>query len=69
MTKGHDDRGRVAAHVVRTMTDDLLRIAHRQVYASFFSRELQARVNRVFKEREPPIIPMPANNDYWRNGS
>jgi hypothetical protein len=29
MTKGPDDQGRVAAHIVRSMTDDLLRIAHR----------------------------------------
>ena len=35
------------------MTDDLLGIAHRQVYASFFSEELQSRVNQAFKEREP----------------
>jgi hypothetical protein len=59
MTKGPDYRVRVPAENVRMMTDDLLRIAHRQVYASFFSRELQPRVNRAFKEREPLIVPMP----------
>lgn len=60
MTKGLDDRGRVPAENVRMMTQDLLRIAHRQVYASFFSKELQSRVNRIFKERAPLIVPMPA---------
>lgn len=61
MTTGPDDRGRVPARTVHMMTDDLLRIAHRQVYASFFSKELQTRVNRVFKERVPLVVPMPAN--------
>ena len=51
MTPGPDDRGRVPAHTVRMFTDDLLKIAHRQVYASIFSKELQSRVNRVFKRR------------------
>jgi hypothetical protein len=41
------------------MTDELLSIAHRQVYASFFSKGLQQRVNRIFKEREPLVRPMP----------
>ncbi|MGE0705458.1 MAG: DUF4238 domain-containing protein [Vicinamibacterales bacterium] len=60
VTRRQDDRGRVSAETVRMMTDDLLRIAHRQVYASFFSKELQSRVNQVFKEREPLMVPMPA---------
>jgi hypothetical protein len=60
MTKSPDDSGRLSAENVRMMTYDLLRIAHRQVYASFFSNELQSRVNRVFREREALIIPMPA---------
>ncbi len=59
------DGGRVHEYVdrsdVRMFTDDLLKIAHRQVYASVFSKELQARVNRVFKERGALIVPMPAN--------
>ena len=61
MTTGPDDRGRVPAQTVRLMTDDFLRIAHRQVYASFFSKELQTRVNLVFKERAPLVVTMPAN--------
>jgi hypothetical protein len=61
MTHGPDDRGRVSARIVRMFTDDLLRIAHRQVYASIFSKELQSRVNRVFKQRGKVIVPMPAN--------
>jgi hypothetical protein len=61
MTKGPDDRGRVPAHTVRQMTDDFLRIAHQQVYASFFSKELQARVNEMFNKRDPLFIQMPAN--------
>ena len=61
MTPGPDDRGRVPAHTVRMFTDDLLKIAHRQIYASFFSKELQSRVNRVFKRRGAVIVPMPAN--------
>jgi hypothetical protein len=61
MTPGPDDRGRVAAHTVRMFTDDLLKIAHRQVYASVFSKELQSRVNRVFKRRRAVIVSMPAN--------
>ena len=40
MTPGPDDRGRVPAHTVRMFTDDLLEIAHRQVYASIFSKGL-----------------------------
>ncbi len=60
MTKGPDDRGRVPASTVRQMTADLLRIAHRQVYASYFSKDLQALVNQVFKEREPLVVAMPA---------
>lgn len=59
MTSGPDDRGRVPARTVRMMTDELLSIAHRQVYASFFSEGLQQRVNRIFKDREPLIRPMP----------
>lgn len=43
MTSGPDDRGRVPARTVRMMTDELLSIAHRQVYASFFSTRLQQR--------------------------
>ena len=62
MTTGPDDRGRGAGpNGRRLMTDDFLRIAHRQVYASFFSKELQTRVNLVFKERAPLVVPMPAN--------
>lgn len=56
-----DDRGRVPTETVREMTGELLRIAHRQVYASFFSRELQTRINRVFEDRAPLFVPMPAN--------
>ena len=41
MTREADDRGRVSVKTVRKMTDELLRIAHRQVYASFFSKDLQ----------------------------
>lgn len=59
-TKGPDDRGRVPAHTVREMSDEILSIAHREVYASFFSKELQARVNEAFRHREPLIRPMPA---------
>ena len=43
------------------MTADFLRIAHHQVYASFFSKDLQARVNRIFKERELLVVPMLAS--------
>lgn len=42
-----DDRGRVPVQTVHEMTDELLQIAHRQIYASFFSRELQAHIARA----------------------
>jgi hypothetical protein len=61
MAIGPDARGRVPAQTVRMFTGDLLKIAHRQVYASVFSKELQSRVNRVFKQRGAMMLPMPAN--------
>ena len=61
MTRGADDRGRVSVKTVRKMTDELLRIAHRQVYASFFSKELQGLFTRLCSERESLVVPMPAN--------
>jgi hypothetical protein len=68
MTPGKDDRGRVPAKTVRIMTEELLRIAHRQAYASFFSKDLQARINRVFKDRQPLVRPMPADHPWPRAG-
>jgi hypothetical protein len=64
-TKRPDDGGRVDARTVRQFNDEILSIAYREVYASFFSKKLQDRVNRVFGEREPLILQMPP--DY--NGS
>ena len=61
MTRGADNRGRVSSRTVRMMTDDLLRIADRQMYASFFSKELQGLFTRLCSERESLVVPTPAN--------
>ena len=53
MTRGADDRDRVSASIARRMTDDLLRIAHRQVYASFCSKELQGLFTRLCSNGDP----------------
>ena len=53
MTRGADDRDRVSASIARRMTDDLLRIAHRQVYASFFFKELQGLFTRLCSNGDP----------------
>lgn len=62
MLSGNDERVRIPAQNVRMFVDELLRIAHSQVYASFYSKELQTRVTRILKERDPLIVPMPANH-------
>jgi hypothetical protein len=60
--RGHPGhREQAPGGLARRMNGELLQIAHRQVYASFFSRELQTRINQVFEKREPVIVPMPAN--------
>jgi hypothetical protein len=56
-----DERVRISGQNVRMFMDELLRIAHREVYASFSSKELQSRVNTIFKGRDPLVVPMPAN--------
>jgi hypothetical protein len=58
---GPDDRGRISAEMAETWNDELIKVAHKQVYASLFSKELQTRINRTFKEREPLITPLPAD--------
>ena len=43
MTQGPNDRDRVRAQIVRLWTDELLEIAHRQVYVRSFSKAADAR--------------------------
>jgi hypothetical protein len=50
MLTGNDERVRIPVRNVRMFMDELLRIAHREVYASCYSKELQARVTRMMKE-------------------
>jgi hypothetical protein len=61
MLSGGDERVRIPGQNVRMFVDELLRIAHREVYASFCSKELQTRMNRILKDRDPLIVRMPAN--------
>lgn len=65
---GCDERDLIPRTLAERWNQELIEIAHREVYASFFSKELQTQVNRIFKERKPLIPPMPMGYRGQPNG-
>jgi hypothetical protein len=49
----------VSAELVKSFNENQIRRAHREVYASFRSDELQADIDRIFNEREALIPTLP----------
>lgn len=61
MLSGEDERVRIPRQNVGMFIDELIRIAHRGVNVSFYSKELQKMVNRILSDRDPLIVQMSAN--------